>query len=255
MKDSSASFGSRAFTLVELLVVIGIIVVLIAILLPVLRKARESANAVVCQSNMRQIHMAFMLFASDHQDRLPGSRWDRLNAVEWKRDWLTGDSDRFADAPGKGTIYRYLRSPKVYLCPSMDRPTSGSGEAVNYDYAMWNGPVGAKVSKLKRARFGYWANMGTGPFVEMPCPILVQEEPYSYSGGTQPITLAEGNFSGENMSHAHRGGSYFVASDGSVHFFVEPRGLNTDLYWWAQPPSGQWHNLGMRYRWGEWDAH
>lgn len=64
------------FTLVELLVVIGIIAVLIAFLLPVLGKARESAFRVQCLSNQRQIYMAAGMFASDHLDMLPpGSCW------------------------------------------------------------------------------------------------------------------------------------------------------------------------------------
>ena len=55
------------FTLVELLVVIGIIAVLISVLLPALRRARDSAQRVQCLSNMRQISGAMIAFTNDHQ--------------------------------------------------------------------------------------------------------------------------------------------------------------------------------------------
>lgn len=66
----------RGFTLVELLVVIGIIALLIGILLPTLSQARNSAKDIVCQSNMRQQGMGILLYADAHKQSLPYGYWD-----------------------------------------------------------------------------------------------------------------------------------------------------------------------------------
>ena len=71
---TSAALGSRpnrGFTLVELLVVIGIIALLISILLPALGKARESANNLKCKANIRQMIQLMQLHANDHKGFMP----------------------------------------------------------------------------------------------------------------------------------------------------------------------------------------
>ncbi|HUB27131.1 MAG TPA: type II secretion system protein, partial [Tepidisphaeraceae bacterium] len=70
MKKPNLPRRRAGFTLVELLVVIGIIALLVAILLPALNRARRQANAIQCASNMKQIAMALINYTSDNQGRL-----------------------------------------------------------------------------------------------------------------------------------------------------------------------------------------
>lgn len=79
--------GRRAFTLVELLVAIGIIALLLGILLPALGAAREAGRTVACGSNMRQVGQAIVMYAGDNGQRVPFGAWE----VEGPQRFTTWD--------------------------------------------------------------------------------------------------------------------------------------------------------------------
>ena len=135
------------FTLVELLVVVGIITVLIAILLPALQKAREQARRVVCASNQRQICLAILNYAGQNHGILP-----RINdptqslprpapsqaIIETTDGWIDWS---------KGELMPYVaRDPgsrqRVFNCPSDPDPkvwvnrATGAPQPRNFSYSL-----------------------------------------------------------------------------------------------------------------------
>jgi prepilin-type N-terminal cleavage/methylation domain-containing protein/prepilin-type processing-associated H-X9-DG protein len=102
--------ASVGFTLVELLVVIGIIAVLIGILLPVLGKAREAANRTFCMSNMRSMELAQMLYANDNHGFLIQAGLSH------------GGQDANAGVAWINTLQKYYQNKLVVRCPSDNSP-------------------------------------------------------------------------------------------------------------------------------------
>jgi prepilin-type N-terminal cleavage/methylation domain-containing protein/prepilin-type processing-associated H-X9-DG protein len=102
------------FTLVELLVVIGIIALLISILLPALSKAREQANKVACLSNLRQLGIAMISYCTDNRGNFPRP----ATSAKLDEDWIYWQAGR---EPKDGRIVPYLGGsflPRLFRCPS-----------------------------------------------------------------------------------------------------------------------------------------
>ena len=104
----------RAFTLIEVLVVVAIIALLISILLPSLNRARAQARKVTCQSNMRPVGDGLSHLRRREQGPLPG-HWRDGNGADWLGPW---NAAKGVQELQKGRLYKYLgKAEGVYVCP------------------------------------------------------------------------------------------------------------------------------------------
>jgi len=110
------------FTLIELLVVIAIIAILAAILFPVFAQARESARAISCLSNMKQLGLGWMMYAQDYDETYPLSRrQDPQSGYGTDGDdcgHFYADPDVHAKHGWRMLIYPYVKNYGIYRCPS-----------------------------------------------------------------------------------------------------------------------------------------
>ncbi len=122
----------RAFTLVELLVVIGIIALLISILLPALSRAKEAAARTACLSNHKQILTAVHMYAGDNKGFLPFCNWrsyDNTFTGFCYKGVIAGGSTnaQVVQQLKQGSLFQYLKSEKIYRCPFDTEPPGSVG--------------------------------------------------------------------------------------------------------------------------------
>lgn len=175
--SSPTALRRGAFTLIELLVVIAVIALLIAILLPALKGARDSAKAVICLSNMRQIGVGLVSYAGDFK----GQIWESGNPTPALRFWYAQPENPQRPTTGLqgtnptriGPAFEYMQhADKIFECPTNKRrvPTNigangndpfwqtpqnqlqavlfnefFSQRQINFDYTMVTGSSGARV--------------------------------------------------------------------------------------------------------------
>lgn len=213
-----------AFTLVELLAVITIIALLIALLLPAVKRARDNVKVVICMNNLRQISIALQSYAHENKRMgpayikadSPSPSWS--NEVNWTQI-LYGGKDIDGTMPGLTGVIRveisgrrklndYLADWNSYWCP-MDRGTS-----------LPSGAFGFTATKL-------WEWTGTSYFYNSNW----------YSPATQvlygvPLDL----FKSQSLQVAFGDATinYTWPSTGN---FVQPNGPHATEYMWHDPPA------------------
>jgi len=110
----------KAFTLIELLVVIAVIAVLMSILMPALHRAREQGKRIACQSNLKQMSLAWIMYAQENDGKImkgtPGTALDNCWGDTGSN---TGGTEQTRQAAlMTGALWPYCANLKLYRCPT-----------------------------------------------------------------------------------------------------------------------------------------
>lgn len=188
---------SRAFTLIELLIVIAIIAILAAMLLPILARAKQKAKASQCLSNLKQIGVGCSLYELDNQDSLPETSHQTAS-------WI-----------GKLALYGLTN---VYICPLDTNHMRNASYAIN-DFLTPN-PFGAPqldFSKLTR--------------IPAPSETLHLAESWGNYIGSDHFHFADAqsggftpkSFESQVAATIHQGSANYLFADSHVQRLVWPR--------------------------------
>jgi prepilin-type N-terminal cleavage/methylation domain-containing protein/prepilin-type processing-associated H-X9-DG protein len=226
MRSEDQTMGSNlkrrtgGFTLVELLVVIGIISVLVAILLPALSKARKAAQNIQCQTTLRTLTYYWMQYANDNRGTIIGVDWYQAGPAYRQIPWYKD--------PNRVGI-----TPWIFYCPEMaDSPIRDSNPywGITYQYnSQWftKNLFGSPMPER-------WLKVGTVKSVAEKIVFMDGVNTAIWNGAQNMADYwTDGRHGGRaDTNYNDHLGRRFNASfgDGHVEFFMPPPGFPTALY-------------------------
>jgi prepilin-type N-terminal cleavage/methylation domain-containing protein/prepilin-type processing-associated H-X9-DG protein len=217
-------FGKTGFTLVELLVVIAIISILMALLMPSISKAKAKANQTSCLNNMRQLTLAAIMYASDHDEEFPARRtptnaWPhKLKPYYLNWQIIACPSDHF----GLVGLFADDANPKrSYLINGFNDYFKVNLSPADYKlFQQWRFPHGIKTTVINK-----------------PSDVILFGEKRSGSFHVHMDTDQgkRGNDFEEIEHKRHGQGSNFAFVDGSIRFIKKYQELYPENLWAVVP--------------------
>jgi prepilin-type N-terminal cleavage/methylation domain-containing protein/prepilin-type processing-associated H-X9-DG protein len=201
-----------AFTLVELLVVIGIIAVLIGILLPALSKARKQASLIKCLSNLKQLHAAVLFYVDENKQYLPYTGWGDFpntgpaNPAGYTNDWLYDPALAVSAHGGawdqsevkEGALWPSLGGKmEIFRCPLDAGPWKGSQVCSSY---VMNGAMSGfahekpnyhphKIIEFHPGNALFWETSTRGTANNDPSNYPYETVTFTHAGGSSILFL------------------------------------------------------------------
>lgn len=231
----------RAFTLVELLVVTGIIALLLAMLMPVMLQARQQSQTTECLSNLRQIGLAIQMYAGDNNGAMvPYCLFSSSSSSPMHDSWATILIDgKYASAPDQTKSSAHSSAgTSIFRCPSgVDQKwTTITPEYIGAEY----GTIGAEFWRVTSTLSGktydnwYGANAANDTTVYENAPLY---EAFPMNPSPLPGTTLHRQL---KLTHMHHGDNLVLIYDGIGEHFGESWGY-TQIN--GRHNGGKWTNL------------
>jgi len=275
LRDKSKN--DRAFTLVELLVVMAVLALLVAMLLPALANSQPDSRSFRCMNNQRQLVVGWRMYAEDNNDYLAGNDFPFLtavgsiipqsNAANWAPGSMavSGDSTNIAHLknPTIAQLFNYLKTADVYKCPADKNPFVRSVSMNSAVGTRWYSPPVSTPRGQAPVEGGWlpgtynpaqttWLTYAKFSSIARPSPanlwVIMDEHPNSINDSVAYIPAVPNILVAVPASYHDGGAAGLVFADGhtEIHRWQDPRTIfpvggsspnNVDTVWLSQRTS------------------
>ncbi|HYO10587.1 MAG TPA: type II secretion system protein [Tepidisphaeraceae bacterium] len=236
MQGKYSPRGRTGFTLVELLVVIGIIAVLISILLPTLSRARNNAMKIKCAAQIREIGTATVMYANENKGFIPPMRfdngaldWGGVHNYTWTQDWPDKGADIGANI-GRLVQRKHLSTNKIVQCPAAQEGVTDYLQ--NYRYNVHPKIQTVAGKDIMRPWWPKLASYGRVPASPVPSGRWAGDAPKVQQYPRMPYALAtDAMYNLGTAGHAQGNSRAYnlLYADGSVRTAIVDRRSDRDM--------------------------